>query len=188
MANARITELPSASAIIGTELAEIVQGGINKKAFISDLVGLVSGGDDYVQTVVNSSGSTIELNLESKSWGNFSGDTAISSGLSVGITNEERAGFYYFNFEISTSGVPIDFGPDTVSFHPYFSGGVFTPEDVGLYTVHALRRFGTDTWLLTFRGVYSVGDALPPPADHWILSTGYWNDSEYWDDEAYWKD
>lgn len=24
--------------------------------------------------------------------------------------------------------------------------------------------------------------------DQWILSTGYWNDSEYWDDLEYWKD
>jgi hypothetical protein len=24
--------------------------------------------------------------------------------------------------------------------------------------------------------------------DGWILTTGFWDDSEFWDDEEYWKD
>lgn len=185
--NKKITELPVASSLTGAELFEVVQGGVNKQATIDLILGDL-GEEDYVQDIVDTTGDTITLDLTSKSWGNFSGSATFSAPRTVVLANEERAGFYYFNFEVGAVDVPIDFGEDAQSTHALFVDGVFTPQDVGLYTVHAIRRFGTDTWLLNFRGVYSVGDAPPTPTDQWILSTGIWNNSEFWDNDAIWKD
>jgi hypothetical protein len=183
----KISELPIATSLVGTEQFEVVQGGVNKQANIDLIIGDL-GEEDYVQEVVDSTGDTIILDLESKSWGNFSGSATFAAPREVILANEERAGFYYFNFEVSVADVPIDFGPNAQSPHALFVDGVFTPQDVGLHTAFAVRRYGTPTWLINFRGVYSVGDAPPTPSDQWFLSTGIWNNSEFWDNDAIWRD
>lgn len=176
----------------GTELLAGSKDGTAGRMTTQQIAGLVvippAEVEDYVQEVVDTTGDTIMLDLTSKSWGNFSGSATFSAPRTVVLDNEERAGFYYFNFEVGAVDVPIDFGEDAQSPDARFVDGVFTPQDVGLYTVHAIRRFGTDTWLLNFRGVYSVGDAPPTPTDQWILSTGIWNNSEFWDNDAIWRD
>jgi hypothetical protein len=186
MEDKKITELPAASTLSGAELFEVVQGGVNKQATVDLILGDL-GEEDYVQAIVDTTGDTITLNLASKSWGNFSGSATIAAPREVILANEERAGFYHLNFEVGVADVPIDFGDNTDSNSALFVDGVFTPQDVGLHTVHALRRYGTTRWLLTFRGVYSVGDAPPTPTDQWVLSTGIWNDSEFWDNDAIWR-
>jgi hypothetical protein len=186
MADKKITELPAASSLAGSELFEVVQGGVNKQATVDLILGDL-GEEDYVQAIVDTTGDTITLDLASKSWGNFSGSATFAAPRTVVLANEERAGFYDFTFEVSDVDIPIDFGEDTRSPSALFVDGVFTPQDVGLYKVHAVRRYGTDIWILDFRGVYSVGDAPPTPTDQWVLSTGIWNDSEFWDNDAIWK-
>ena len=46
MANKKISELPAATAPDGSELMEIVQGGINKRLTLDDLPGGASAADD----------------------------------------------------------------------------------------------------------------------------------------------
>jgi hypothetical protein len=189
----KITELPIASSLAGVELFEVVQGGVNKQANIDLILGDL-GEADYVQEVVDSTGDTITLDLESKSFGNFSASTSTSAPREVVLDNEERAAFYYFNFEITDIASTYNFGLNTRSsdIRMYDEDGVytgvFTALDVGLYSVHAIRRFGTSDWLLNFKGVYSVGDAPPTPTDQWVLSTGIWNNAEFWDNDAIWRD
>lgn len=145
--------------------------------------------EDFVEAVVDTTGDIITLDLESTKSGNFSGSTSFSAPRQVVLTNAERASVYDFNFEV-TVAVPIDFGSDTRSTSALFLNGVFTPQDVGLHKVHAVRRYGTDIFLLDFNGVYSVGDAPPviPDPGTWVLGSGIWNDSEFWDDAGIWKD
>lgn len=184
--NKKISELPVASSLTGAELFEVVQGGVNKQAAL-DLVRETIDAD-FVQTIVDTTLSTITLDFSSAERGYFSGSASFDTARTVELTNEERGTQFDFIFEVSDEDVPIDFGPDTRSTSAMFVDGVFTPQDVGLYKVHGVRRYGTDIWILDFKGVYSVGDAPPTPTDQWILSTGIWNNSEFWDNDAIWRD
>lgn len=184
----RITELTTASTPTGAELFEIVQGGVNKKATLNNIVDLVP--QDFVQAIVDTTGDTITLDLDSALDGSFSGSAAFAAPREVVLTNFSRAAKWDFNFEVSDVSVPIDFGADTRSTHALFADGVFTPQDVGLWKVHAVRRYGTNIWLLDFNGVYSVGDTPPTPPDpgDWVIGSGIWNDTAVWKDTGIWKD
>lgn len=56
MADKKISELPSATAPTGTELVEIVQGGVNKQTTAQDIADLASGG---VTSVFTRSGAVV---------------------------------------------------------------------------------------------------------------------------------
>lgn len=142
---------------------------------------------DYVNTTVSTAGSTITLPHGSKYESFFTGLTSFATPKDVVRTNEERTMRWTFMWEVTDLAATLDFGSDTRSSSEQFAGGVFTPLDVGSYKVVATRRYD-DIWWLDFRGVYSVGDTPPTPADLWVLSTGIWNNSEFWDNDAIWRD
>jgi hypothetical protein len=185
MADKKITELPVASTPSGPELFEIVQGGVNKQTTITAILGITP--ENFIQDVVDTTGDTITLDFESKIYGNFSGSATFAAPREVVRTNQTNALKFDFMFEVTDVDVPIDFGADTRSTSALFVDGVFTPQDVGLYKVTGTRYGPGGNWILDFRGVYSVGDAPPTPADQWVLSTGIWNDSEFWDNDAIWR-
>lgn len=176
----------------GTELIPVSKDGSSARmtsAQIASLVVVPPSEDDFIQSVVDTTGDTITLDFEDKVFGNFAGGATFLAPRTVVRANEDRAIVFDFMFEVTEENVPIDFGEDTRSTSAMFADGVFTPQDVGLYKVHGTRYGpGGVIWILDFRGVYSVGDAPPTPTDQWILSTGIWKDSEFWDDDAIWKD
>lgn len=185
----KITDLTTASTPTGAELFELVQGGVNKKATLNDIVNIVQ--PDFVQAIVDTTGDTITLDLDNSLDGTFSGSATFSAPRTVVLTNYTRAAKWDFTFEVTAEGVPIDFGANARSTHPDFSGGVMSPADVGLWKAHAVRRYGTDIWLIDFNGVYSVGDAPPEPpdpGDTWVIGSGIWNDTAVWKDTGIWRD
>ena len=184
----KISQLPVASTLTGAEVFELLQGGVNKQGSINQVVDLVP--QDFVQAIADTTGDTITLDLENALDGSFSGSTSIGAPRTVVLANFARAAKWDFNFEVTDVDIPIDFGTDTRSTSAQFVDGVFTPQDVGLHKVHAVRRYGTNIWLLDFNGVYSVGDAPPEPPDpgDWVIGSGIWNDTAVWKNTGIWKD
>jgi hypothetical protein len=201
---------PPAESVDGSELLAVSKDGEAVQLTAAQIASLspgVSDGDkgdvivsgfgtvwetkNFVQAVVDSTGSTITLNFQSKISGNFSASTSFGVPREVILTNTDRAWKYEFNFEVTAEDVPIDFGPNARSTHPDFHGGIMYPADIGLWKVTGTRRYGTDIWMLDFNGVYSVGDAPPEPpdpGDSWVIGSGIWNDSAVWKDTGIWKD
>lgn len=161
--NKKISELTAASAPTGAELVEIVQGGVNKKLTLEELVSVIAF---VIQDVVSTVGVTITLDLNDNVIGVFSAAEAINEGKEIIRTDTDNAAQWIFIFEVGTPDIALDFGDDTRSTHALFVDGVYTPQDVGLHKVVA-TRYGPDgdLWLLDFRSVYSVGDTPPTPAD-----------------------
>lgn len=62
MANRKISELTAAGALTGTELVEVVQGGVNKQTTTQDIADLGGGGGGGVTSVNGDSGPTVNLN------------------------------------------------------------------------------------------------------------------------------
>jgi hypothetical protein len=187
--NKKITELATASTPTGAELFELVQGGVNKKATLNDVIALTA--PDFVQSVVDTSGTTVVLDFEDTLKGSFTGSVTFAAPRTITRANESRAIEYDFMFEVTAVDVPIDFGSDTRSPDARFLDGVFTPADVGLYKVKGTRYGPGGLWLLDFNGVYSVGDAPPDPpdpGDSWVIGSGIWNDTAVWKDTGIWKD
>lgn len=99
MADVKISELASASAFTGNELVEVVQGGVSKKAtvsqFISDGGGVdsVNGEtgavtfdlDDLLPTQTGNAGKVLQTNGTTSSWQtpSGSGDSLISEGALI---------------------------------------------------------------------------------------------------------
>jgi hypothetical protein len=44
------------------------------------------------------------------------------------------------------------------------------------------------TFYLNDRSIDFFINGRQETEDGWILTTGFWDDSEFWDDEEYWKD
>lgn len=121
---------------------------------------------DFLNTTVNTAGSTITLPINSKYEAFFTGSSTFATPKTIARTGETRALRWTFMFEVTNTAATLDFGSDTRApsniTAGIFAGGVFTPLDVGAYKVVATRRYD-DIWWLDFKGVYSVGDALPGP-------------------------
>src|SRR6188768_2693577 len=118
----KITELPVASTLTGAELFELVQGGVNKQSTVTSVINTVP--DDFVQSIVDSSGSVITLDFEGTVDGIFTGSHTFAVAREVIRTNESRALKFDFMFEVTAADVPIDFGSDTRSWHANFLDGV----------------------------------------------------------------
>lgn len=143
---------------------------------------------DYVNSIVSTAPSTINLAFLSKERGYFSGSAPFAGPKSVVLATEANATEGRFMFEVTNLAANVTFPTNFRSDDPRFNLNVFTPLDIGLHKA-VLTRYGS-LWLIDFSGVYSVGDAPPVPPDPgvWILTTGIWNDDEYWQDTAIWKD
>jgi len=185
----KISELPIAGTLTGAEIFELLQGGVNKQSDLNNVISLVQ--PDFVQSVVDTSGDTITLDFENTLKGSFTGSVTFLAPRTVVRANESRAIEYDFMFDVTDVNFAIDFGSDTRSPDSRFVGGVFTPEDVGLYKVKGTRYGPGGLWLLDFNGVYSVGDAPPEPpdpGDTWVIGTGIWNDTAVWKNTGIWRD
>lgn len=186
--NKKISELPVASTLTGAESIELLQGGVNKQSILDNVAALVP--PDFVQSVVDTSGTTVVMDFEDTLKGSFTGSVTFNAPRTITRANETRAIEFDFMFEVTDVDIPIDFGSDTRSPDIRFVSGVFTPQDVGLYKVEGTRYGPGGLWLLDFNGVYSVGDTPPEPPDpgDWVIATGIWNDSAIWKDTGIWKD
>jgi hypothetical protein len=185
----KISELPVASTLTGAEIFELLQGGVNKQSSLTNVIGLVD--PDFVQSVVDTSGSSVVLDFEDTLKGSFTGSVTFAVPRTVTRANESRAIEYDFMFEVTDVAATVDFGSDTRSPDARFLAGVFTPQDVGLYKVKGTRYGPGGLWLLDFNGVYSVGDAPPDPpdpGDTWVIGSGIWNDTAVWKDTGIWRD
>lgn len=60
MASKKISELTAASALTGTELVEVVQGGVNKQTTTQDIADLGSGGTGIVESIVAGTNITVD--------------------------------------------------------------------------------------------------------------------------------
>lgn len=185
----KITELPVAGTLTGDELFELVQGGVNKQSNVSNVISLVE--PDFVQSVVDTSGTLVTLDFEDTLKGSFTGSVTFNAPRTITPSNDSRAIEYDFMFEVTDVDIPIDFGSNTRSPDARYLDGVFTPQDVGLYKVKGTRYGPGGLWLLDFNGVYSVGDAPPEPpdpGDTWVIGSGIWNDTAVWKDTGIWRD
>jgi hypothetical protein len=185
----KISQLPIASTLTGAEIFELLQGGVNKQATVDLVINNVP--EDFVQSVVDTSGTSVVLDFEGTLKGSFTGSVTFAVPRTVTRASESRAIEYDFMFEVTDVAATLDFGSDTRSPDARFLDGVFTPQDVGLYKVKGTRYGPGGLWLLDFNGVYSVGDAPPDPpdpGDSWVIGSGIWNDSAVWKDTGIWKD
>jgi hypothetical protein len=185
----KISQLPIASTLTGAEIFELLQGGVNKQATVDLLINNVP--EDFVQSVVDTSGTSVVLDFEGTLKGSFTGSVTFAVPRTVTRASESRAIEYDFMFEVTDVAATLDFGSDTRSPDARFLDGVFTPQDVGLYKVKGTRYGPGGLWLLDFNGVYSVGDAPPDPpdpGDSWVIGSGIWNDTAVWKDTGIWKD
>jgi hypothetical protein len=185
----KISQLPIASTLTGAEIFELLQGGVNKQATVDLVINNVP--EDFVQSVVDTSGTSVVLDFEGTLKGSFTGSVTFAVPRTVTRASESRAIEYDFMFEVTDVAATLDFGSDTRSPDARFLDGVFTPQDVGLYKVKGTRYGPGGLWLLDFNGVYSVGDAPPDPpdpGDSWVIGSGIWNDTAVWKDTGIWKD
>lgn len=60
MASKKISELTAPGALTGTELVEVVQGGVNKQTTAQDIADLSSGGTGIVETIVAGTNITVD--------------------------------------------------------------------------------------------------------------------------------
>jgi hypothetical protein len=185
----KISQLPIATSLTGAEIFELLQGGVNKQATVDLVINNVP--EDFVQSVVDTSGTSVVLDFEGTLKGSFTGSVTFAVPRTVTRASESRAIEYDFMFEVTDVAATLDFGSDTRSPDARFLDGVFTPQDVGLYKVKGTRYGPGGLWLLDFNGVYSVGDAPPDPpdpGDSWVIGSGIWNDTAVWKDTGIWKD
>lgn len=90
MANKKITALPTAGTLDGSELAEIVQGGVNKKVTTQEIADLAiaGGATDYSRHAVTISGgnvATLDMNNVAKQ--NFDITATRSSAFTIAFSN-----------------------------------------------------------------------------------------------------
>lgn len=202
---------PPAESVDGSELLAVSKDGEAVQLTAAQIASLspgVSDGDkgdvtvsgfgtvwtvdpDFVQSVVDTSGTSVVLDFEDTLKGSFTGSVTFAVPRTVTRANESRAIEYDFMFEVTDVAATLDFGSDTRSPDARFLDGVFTPQDVGLYKVKGTRYGPGGLWLLDFNGVYSVGDAPPDPpdpGDSWVIGSGIWNDTAIWKDTGIWRD
>lgn len=151
MANKKISELPTATAPDGSELVEIVQGGINKQATVQDLADLTPDGWLVTGTTVltgattiNGSGNSLDINtaagalsIQNTSAGLFlsSGSlllTDINSHL-IELTNSGIQIASQANIDIhSDADLDIEVTGDIkINLDPGTSGEVLTSQGAG---------------------------------------------------------
>lgn len=89
MANKKISALPTASALDGSELSEIVQGGVNKKVTTQEIADLAiaGGATDYSRHAVAISGSTLTLDMDNQAKRNFDLTATRSSAFTIAFSN-----------------------------------------------------------------------------------------------------
>ena len=109
MADEKISALPSAGALSGTEPLPIVQGGATKQTTVQDIADLATGNQTLAQTLVNGNvtgGTNVKVNnadaielentsLLKKGTYDFGGDGGISRICSVGYEDMWQAGIHH---------------------------------------------------------------------------------------------
>lgn len=87
MADLKISELSTQSPLGGTELIEVVIGGINKKTTAQDIANLSSTSGDYTRNAVSISAGTLTLNMNSVDKKNFDLTNTQSSAFTIAFSN-----------------------------------------------------------------------------------------------------
>ena len=105
MANKKITELPESSSVDGTELIEVVQGGVNKKSLLSVLKDYIVG---LIEPFVLTGGNGTSVG----------GD---GTSLNIGATNEIEGTASDFIYIIPTAD-DLFYGIGSTSASNYWSG------------------------------------------------------------------
>lgn len=104
MANKKISELTVATTPAGPELAEIVQGGVNKQTTLQDIANLVPPGG--VTSVNGQTGAVTGLGEIANHIGQNNSATT-SAQLAATITDETGTGFAVFSDSPTFTGTPV---------------------------------------------------------------------------------
>lgn len=145
----KITELPVASALTGSELSEVVQGGVNKQTTISQQAAIGMPDIhilDYVSNV-DSSGATITLNLNSKVQRMFRSPDSFATPKTIALSNTTNG--LVIDFKLIMSDVaavltfPTNFTMPTTDLRWDDSAHTFTPSAIGEHEFSATFD-GTD--------------------------------------------
>lgn len=176
MANKKISELSTASALTGAELVETVQGGINKKTTTQEIADLGGGGGGTVQSVtavqsgvvdnsdptnpiIDLSGyltNTITYNPQSDNYAFVEADFAgnievqltgtVAKNFTINALSGVDVGKTVFIRRVGASGTALLTIVDGGGQTITSSRGVLT--DPGQYILMALTKTATNTWHL----------------------------------------
>ena len=150
MANVNINDLTAVSSLTGAELLEVLQGGQNKKATQNQVA---AAGHSRLQ--VDTSGSTITLNMDSKPARLFYGSASWSAAKTLAVSNTTNAVSFVFLFEITNTNGTLTLPSNFMCVDARMVGQVFTPLDTGRYKMRA-DFDGTNWWVDEFIGLYQT--------------------------------
>lgn len=146
----RITELPTATTPTGTELAEIIQGGANKKTTLQEIADLAGGSDTFDRTTVVTTGGTITLDMNSQKMRMFVGASTINGTKTIALSNTTNAIVFNFVFTLTNVTDVLTFPASFVMVNsdPRWNTSTqeWTPQSTGLHESSAV--FDGTNWLL----------------------------------------
>lgn len=154
----KISELPVASALTGSEAMEVVQGGINKQTTSQDLAN-ISGGGPFDQVSVDVSGGTITLDIDSFIQRMFEGNASFGTPKTIALSNDTNALVINFKFNLSNVAAvltfPSEFRMQTVEARWSAGANTFTPTATGVHEGSATYSTEDDAWDLKMTHPFS---------------------------------
>lgn len=150
--NETILQKPTATALDGSEYLYLVQGGLDKKGTVTQIQTFIGAG--IRQASVNTSGTTITLDLLSYVEAMFTGDSSIGAGKTIAFDNSSNGRRINFFFTLTDNYAFVfpstvkmqnwvgEWDPSTYTWTP--SGGA------GAYRAELLYN-GTN-WLMNIYG------------------------------------
>lgn len=156
MANAKITDLPTASTPSGTELIEVVQSGVNKKTTLQDVANLAAIPAAYVidQASADTSGGTITLNMNSQKQRSFVGSASFAGPKTLALSNATVALFFNFIFNVTNTAAVITMPSDFLMSSGDFDGADWTPPDTGKFEIGGAFDDTNNEWYVKVSGPF----------------------------------
>lgn len=148
MANKKISDLSAIGSLSGTELLEILQGGVNKKGTILDLIAL-GGVLDLVSastanpTITLTFGSGIAAYRRA-----FYGSASFAGPKTIALASDTVANHFTFIFEITDLAAALTFPASFKSGDTRWISLVWTATETGIFKATG-DKYGS-TWIVEF--------------------------------------
>lgn len=149
--NKRISEMDLVSSLLGTEMIEVVQNGLNYRCTPQQIANLAGG---ISVSTIDTSGGTITLDYNGQQQRMFKSTSQITGNKTVEFDNETGAlELKSWKFSVDTEGRKIIFPANVV----------FVPGTVGWESEDA------DTLTIPAGGKYEITGTFDSTANEWLL-------------------